>query len=438
MRRLIAPLGRHLSRKNQAFLIALGLGIFATGSLLATAPRHTPQVVEEKVWSVSTVRAEPARLAAELPLFGRVETPRHAALAAALEAEVVAVHVSEGQQVDAGALLLTLDTSDSELRRQRQAAVVAEQAATLAALAEDFRSEREVLAHLRELEALTRTRLARLETLHNRQLVATEARDALRQEQARLGVELARQQALVNQHPQRRARAEAQLSRARAELAEAELAVSRGSLHAPFAGRVSALSVSTGERIRPGQSLVSLFDTRALRLRVTLPADAVPALRDALRRGQPVDARLAGLPFQARLSQLASELKPGASGVQALFALPPEAGAQLELGRALDLRVSLPLEQAVIALPLLSLYDNQRVYRVDNGRLQAVAVQPLGRRQNARGEIEVLIPASALPAGSAVLASDLPQASAGLRVEAVGDALAGAPPAVGSPPVLGV
>lgn len=438
MRRLIAPRGRRLSRKNQAFLIALGLGVFATGSLLATAPHHDPQVVEEKVWPVSTVRAEPTRLAAELPLFGRVETPRHAALAAALEAEVLAVHVSEGQQVDAGALLVSLDASDSELRRQRQAAVVAEQEAALAALVEDFRSERQVLTHLRELETLTRTRLARLDALHSRQLVATEARDALRQEQARLGVELARQQALVNQHPQRRARAEAQLSRARAERAEAELAVSRASLRAPFAGRVSALSVSPGERIRPGQSLVSLFDTRALQMRVTLPADAVPALRLALQRGQAVDARLEGLPFRARLSQLASELKPGASGVQALFALPPEAGAQLELGRALDLRVSLPLDEPVIALPLLSLYDNQRVYRVEGGRLQAVEVQPLGRRQNARGELEVLIPASALPAGSAVLASDLPQASAGLRVEGVGDALAGTPPAVGSQQVLGV
>lgn len=438
MRRLIAPLGRHLSRKNQAFLIALGLGVFATGSLLATAPHHDPQVVEEKVWPVSTVRAEPTMLAAELPLFGRVETPRHAAVAAALESDVLAVHVSEGQQVAAGALLVSLDARDSELRRERQAAVVAEQEAALSALVEDFRSERQVLTHLRELEALTRTRLARLDALHSRQLVATEARDALRQEQARLGMELSRQQALVNQQAQRRARAEAHLARARAELAEAELAVSRASLRAPFAGRVSALSVSTGERIRPGQSLVRLFDTHALQLRVTLPADAVPALRLALQRGQPVSARLEGLPFLAQLSQLASELRPGDGGVQALFALPPEAGGELELGRALDLRVSLPLEQPVIALPLLSLYDNQRVYRVENGRLRAVEVQALGRRQNARGETEVLIPATALPAGSAVLASDLPQASTGLRVEGVGDVLAGASPAVGSPPVLGV
>lgn len=425
MRRLTHTLRRHWTRKNQVFLLTLGLGVFAAGSLLATAPHHDPRVVEEKVWPVTTVRAEPSVLAAELPLFGRVETPRHAELAAALEADILEVHVSEGDPVEAGQLLVTLDATDSEIRQQRQAAVVAEQEAALEALAEDFRSERAVLAHLRELESLARTRRERLESLHSRQLVSTEALDSLRQEQARLGVELARQQALVNQHPQRRSRAEAQLAQARAALAEQELAIRRSRLHAPFSGRVSGLLASSGERVQRGQALLSLFDSRALQLRVTLPADAAPILRDALAAGQTVSADIDGLGLRAELIQLASALQPGASGTQALFRLPAEAGDSLELGKAVDLRVLLPRGEAVIALPLLSLYENQRVYRVEDGRLHPVQVDPVGRRRNALGEMEVLVPADSLPAGSMVLASDLPQAAAGLRVDSVGTVAAG-------------
>ena len=432
MRSLMTTLRGRLNRKNQVFLLSLGLGMLATGSLLATAPRHDPQVVDEKIWPITTVTAEPAQLDVELPLFGRVETPRHAELATALSADVLAVHVSEGESVEAGQLLVSLDAADVELAHQRQAAQVSEYEAALAALTEDFRAERSVLVHLRDLETLTRTRLERLEALHSRQLVSTEARDALSQELARLGVELARQEALVNQHPQRQARADAQLAQARAALAERALAVSRSTLRAPFAGRVSELQASPGERVNTGQPLLSLFDDRALQLRVTLPADATPALREALQRGEVINASVDGLPLQAELTRLASALKPGASGVQALFSLPPGAGEYLQLGKAVDLTVNLPVGEPVIALPLLSLYENQRIYRVEAGRLQAVEVRPLGRRRNALGELEVLIPADALSAGSSVLASDLPQASSGLRVDSVNHALATSAPVVGS------
>ena len=81
-------LTRKLSRKNRAFIGILALSLVSTGTLMATAPKHDPNEVEEKAWPVSTVVAEAGTRVPELNLFGRVETPNHAGLSAAVEAEV--------------------------------------------------------------------------------------------------------------------------------------------------------------------------------------------------------------------------------------------------------------------------------------------------------------------------------------------------------------
>ncbi len=190
-------------------------------------------------------------------------------------------------------------------------------------------------------------------------------------------------------------------------------------LRAPFDGRISGLNAAPGDRIQAGATLLALYDNQALQLRVQLPTAAATTLKQALQRGESITATLATGQGSARLLQLASEIEHGASGGAAIFALPASAGAMLELGKAVDLRVRLPEVGPVLALPMQSLYENRRIYLVQGERLQGIEVAPLGTRHNALGELEVLVDAAALPANARVLSSDLPSASSGLRVEVV-------------------
>ncbi|WP_162300008.1 efflux RND transporter periplasmic adaptor subunit [Kineobactrum sediminis] len=415
----IDRLRRYWTRKNRVFLVVVAVAALGTTSLLATAPRHDPRAVEEKIWPVTMVATESGLLQAQLDLFGRVETPRHAELGAGIDAEVLQVHIAEGERVTAGQLLVSLDAADVKVQLRRQQAVVAEQEAAVASLARDFAAERTVLAHLQELRQLGAVRLQRFQSLHARQLVATEQRDSLQQDMARLNIELAQQQALVDKHPQRRASAEAALERARADLDQQRLQWARSEVRAPFDGRISSLQTSGGERVQRGHALLSLFDSSALQVRVALPAGAADSLQAALARQEPVNAMLTGHGIPAQLLQLASAVERGASGTEALFQLAPGVGAALDLGRVVDIRITLPGSEAMVALPPQSLYENRRIFLVKDDRLQALAVEPAGRRQNAHGEMEVLVKASALPEDAHVLASDLPQAASGLRVKAV-------------------
>jgi multidrug efflux pump subunit AcrA (membrane-fusion protein) len=329
------------------------------------------------------------------------------------------VHVAEGQQVRAGDLLVSLDAEEQDLQLRQREADLVESESSLAALERDFVTELEVLQHMRELLALTEAKARRLQTLYGKQLIATEALENIQQEVARQGIEVAHQQALTDKHPQRLRTARAELQRARARYDDQQRKLAQTELRAPFDGRISGLNAAPGDRVQAGTTLLALYDNQALQLRVPLPTAAATTLKQALQRGEPIVATLATGQGSAKLVQLASEIERGASGGAAIFALPASAGAMLELGKAVDLRVSLPAVGPVLALPMQSLYENRRIYLVEGERLQGVEVAPLGTRHNALGELEVLVDAAALPANARVLSSDLPTASSGLRVEVV-------------------
>lgn len=412
-----------LSRKNRLFLVILGLSALSTGVLMATAPVHDPSVVEEKAWPVSTVAAEAGTQVPQLNLFGRVETPNHASLSAAVEAEVRTLHVREGDRVAAGQLLLSLDDAEERLRLEQRAADLQQAEAGLASLRREMDTERAVLVHMRELNQLTRTKAERLRKLNSRNLIATEQLENTLQEVARQGIELSRQQALVDNHPHRLAMAEAGVSRARAQWRDQQIMLERTAITAPFDGRVSALAVSPGDRVRPGQALISLYDTGALQVRVPVPSSSVGLLKQALARGETISAGLGDSGLTAQLQQLAGEVHSGSSGIDAIFRVMDDSGT-LELGRAVDVSIALPPVDNAIALPLHSLYGNKRIYLVEEQRLIGREVIPLGQRLSQDGELQVLVSADGLDPGAAILSTNLPRATSGLRVQVLGDAVA--------------
>lgn len=426
-------LSRLLQAKNRRFALVALAGMLGAGGLMATAPKHEPPVNREKVWTVTAVSPKAEYLRPELQLFGRIETPRHTQLGAAFESRVLEVYASEGQAVAAGELLLALDAEEQSLQLRQRVADRAEAEATVAALQTDFASERTVLEQQQTLLDLTHSRVERLRTLHARNLVATEQLESLQREAASQQIEFARQQALVAKQPQRLASAQARLEGAAAREEDQRRSLEQTRIRAPFAGRIARLQAAPGDRVRPGQTLLALYDDRALQLRVPVPGSLAGTLKHALTAGEVVEAFVGDEQMPARLLQLASEVGQGSTGLEAIFALPANAGTRHELGRAVDLFLRLPATGPAVALPLQSLYGQKRIYLVEGARLRGLEVSPLGTRRNALGELEVLVDAAALPANSVVLTSDLPQASSGLPVEVLGDAaIAGSPTDVDS------
>jgi len=420
--RPLASLGQHaqrVSRKNRILIFIIVVSLLVTATLMATGPKPEAATAEEKAWPVSAVAVNPQAISPELRLFGRVESPHHANLSSAIAAQVVAVHVREGQTVREGDLLMSLDAADEQLLQQQAEAELMDAEARMNSLKTDFVTDRQVLTHMNKLYTLTSAKAERLKGLNQKQLIATEQLENTLQDVARQGIELARQQALVDKHPQRLASAEAVVKRARAVLANQQLKLSRTTITAPFNGRISTLATSPGDRVVNGSRLLSIYDTSALQVRAAIPANSLPGIKQALASGQPVAARAlrpGGNDTVLELTELASEITRGRAGVDGLFALP-EGGAGLELGRAVELQLTLPAVADVVALPSQSLYHNQRIFVIRKQRLQALEVVRVGQRINTAGELEVLIDAKQLDPGSVVMTSSLPRAISGLRVQ---------------------
>jgi HlyD family secretion protein len=79
--------------------------------------------------------------------------------------------------------------------------------------------------------------------------------------------------------------------------------------------------------------------------------------------------------------------------VDAFFHPAPgtDASALPPLGRVVDLRIELPAEPDVVALPIGSLYDNDRIYAVEDNRLRAIHVERVGELQLPDGDYRVLV-----------------------------------------------
>ncbi|MBV0932617.1 efflux RND transporter periplasmic adaptor subunit [Marinobacterium weihaiense] len=412
------------TRRLQPFLPLLILALAALVTLALIKTRSAPQAQDAAIkrWNVTRQTLAPVTAAPELELYGQFEAPQLTRLSSALNADVIAILVQEGETVIAGAPLLQLDRREAALlQRQRQAERDAIDA-RIDAEHNRHRSDQRSLALELEVLALNQERVARAERLQARSLLSQEQLDNTRltTRQQALAIR-ARRQAIAD-HPHRLAQLQAERDRIQALLEQAELDLSRTALTAPFNARIVSIDTAVGNRTRLGDPLLTLYDVDRLQLRAQIPAALLPVVRQALHAaGQPLkaDATLDGQPLTLQLQRLSARINPGQAGMDALFALSGDTTPPTP-GRTLSLRLQLPPQPGLFALPPDALYGQDRVYRLaDDDRLEAVEVQLVGQRYLADGREQVLLQGPSLQPGDRIITTQLPNAIGGLPVNVV-------------------
>lgn len=396
-------------------ILALALAVLAV--LVLTRPAGHPVPVRERTWTVDVETIRPQTLSPVLQLYGQVDNPRTARLAAAVAAEVLEVPAREGARVAAGDLLVRLDDRDQALLLAQRDADVQDLRAQLATERLRERSDRTALEHEQALLELARRAVSREQTLSSSK-VGSEARlDEARQSLERQALAVETRRLAVASHGPQLEQLQARLARAEAQRDQARLDLGRTRIPAPFQGRIARLEVSPGDRVRVGDPLLVLFDESTLELRAQLPAPRIAGIRRALETGVALTARgeLDGHPVMARLTHLAAETTPGRGGIDALLRV--ESGAErLQLGRTLELTLSLPPLADVVAVPPAALYGGNRIYKLVDGRMAAVDVTRLGETAGDDGPPRLLVRGAGLAAGDRLVTTQLPNAAEGLAV----------------------
>ena len=393
-------------------LLALGIGGFA--ALKATRPKPPVAVPKEPVWRVRTIVVEPATLGPMTVLNGRVESPEQTRAAAPGVGRVLRVDVREGQAIVPGQRLLELDPRDFQPKVEQARGAVAELEAGIASEELRHKADLDQLEQERRLLDFAAADVDRFEQLRRENFYSQSAVEQSRQNLARQRITLRGRELAISDHQARLAQLRARLVQARANLDQAELALQRSRVLAPFSGYVAKVEVAVGDQVSSGQALISLYPAAGLEVRAKLPATQQDEFLAAMRRGAQTkaSARVAGETLEFRLARSAAAAD--ARGLDAFF-VATRPSASLRVGEMVSLRVArAPVEQAV-AVPYAALFGGRQVYRVEAGRLRAVDVEVLG--DAGIDPPRLLVKSAMLKRGDLLLATHLPNAISGLKVE---------------------
>ena len=105
-------------------IVAIGVAIFVL--LKITQSSAIPVTPSERSWRVKTLVAKPQQLAPSLTLYGQIETPALVEASSPKQSRVVSISVREGDPINKGDILLTLDKRDFKPRVVQAESGVAE------------------------------------------------------------------------------------------------------------------------------------------------------------------------------------------------------------------------------------------------------------------------------------------------------------------------
>lgn len=246
--------------------------------------------------------------------LGTLEYDR-VALPAPVSERIVSIHVREGQQVEAGARLLTLertrtgaqaDAARAEAERQRQALAELEAGARSEQIAQARASLAAAQAAARDANAY----YARLRPLGARQLVAAADVDQARAAASSASAQVRQARAALDEllngtRPEDIAQGRAALRAAEAQATAQQATLDKLEVLAPRAGRVDSLPYRLGDEAPPGAPLAILLVGDAPYARIYVPEP----LRASVDVGDPVRVFVDGREdsLQGRVRMIRSE-----------------------------------------------------------------------------------------------------------------------------------
>lgn len=409
-----------MSKKWWLPLLVVGAGVLLFQYLKATKPSSAPIVVEERVWAVDAVRAEPAQGSAQQVLYGQVVSSQRVKVSAPIAAQVASVDKQEGETFSAGERLLQLDALEVALSVQTAQAEFEEAKALLSVEQAAQSVERQREQHEAELLSLAKAEYERNRQLKARSLISDSVLDKsrealLRQQTAWMSAKL-----VVDQHQAKLNQLQARLAKAQANDERARLNAQRATVIAPYDGRVVRLAVSAGDQVNANTLLMEYDGFDHLEVRAVLPHRYRALVEQALTRTPPLSARLLD---EQDASISLPVLRFGGQAVDAgveLVLQVPTALAYLRPGERVRLALDLPLASAAFALPYAALYGQDRLYVIEQGRLAVRQVEQVGEQWR-DGERWALVRGELSPQDW-VLVTHLPNAISGLPVQVRGAA----------------
>lgn len=222
--------------------------------------------------------------------------------------------------------------------------------------------------------------------------------------------------AVATARPEMRKMVEAQLGKARAELALAELRLARTEISLPYASRVISSDLEVGDLVGPADDvgrqskLGVVYRPAALQVRVPIPQNELAALAPAVGRTARVGTGTGT--YEAKVVRVSSVIGPRTRLGKLFLKFPEDAPPDsLPLpGTFARVEVEGPERSDVYVLPESAAREDDRLWAVRNGALASLKPVTVGR-----GDAGWVV--EAFDAGEGVVVGTMSGAREGLKVE---------------------
>ncbi len=326
---------------------AIVAGVYYASDWLATeeepqggGPSREPLIVE-----VAEVQRRPMTEVRRYP--GTVVANESVAITPKVTGLILSIEVELGDEVAVGDPLVTIDDAEF-IERLNQARANLELSRAMAR-----RTDTSAAHAQREFD--------RLRTASQQGLATEQALDSAR---------AAREAAVADQ-----AVAQAEVSRAAAQVQEAELNVSNTKIASPLAGRVQARNANPGELASPSSAILTIVDADPAEVVVYLPERDL----QLARVGMPARIRVRGgnLEFTGNIARVSPGLRETSRTAEVVISVPNDE-FKLWPGMSSDIELIAREEPNALVVPsesVVFLLERQQVFVADGGVARATPVE---------------------------------------------------------------
>ncbi len=403
-------------------LAFLGAGVWRMQQARETAAGGKSRPAVERSYTVDAADFKSGQVSPVINVYGEVIARRTLELRAPATGAIASMDAlfRDGETVTAGQELLRIDPADAESRvaeadvsmSQAKVETVEAEAAVALVQAEIAAAERQVELRKRELDRqkqLLAKGLVPRVTVENAELAVSSAEQALTGK---------RQQLLsANMRVDNAALA---VKRASINVKDSDTGLNETTVTAPFSGRLSEVTATTGRRVGNNEKLGVLIDPNALEVRFNVRDDVFGRLVNDQGQLRPLEVKVA-LSLGDRSVEVNGTLDRDApivdstQGGRVVYArLEPDTGTLVRPGDFVEVSVAEPSLSNVFSVPAAAVSENDRIFVLDaDNRLDEISVNVIRRY----GDTVVL---SQAPVGQRYVTARLPQLGSGIRVKVRG------------------
>ena len=318
----------------------------------------TVNAAPEVVSNISVVSAQVSNIPDVVEAVGTLRAAETSQLAAQMMGNIVEIRVREGDRVQRGQVLATLDDAQPRAALDR-------------ATAADLAAQHEIAASDSDF-TLAESTFKRYKTLYEKKSVSPQEFDEIR----------ARYEAAQA----RRDMARAGQAQAKAALQQARTALGYTHIVAPFDGLVTEKKADVGTLASPGMPIFTVEDLRRYRLEATVNESDLRFVR----QGQQVSVTIEAL-GDRELKAKVIEIVPAADPASRSFLVKAELPSDSALRSGLFGRIQFPRgERSAILIPRTAVIERgqlQGIYVLDQNKVAGLRYITLGKPTGAKVEV---------------------------------------------------